>query len=77
MAGVMCEEMQLGMRVFWIRCNFERYRWCSVGSYSNRGVMVFCFLGPNLFFNFFFSKAKAGRLTNRQLTGRTLWLLTI
>lgn len=71
-------EMQLGMRVFWIRCNFETYRWCSVESYSNRGVMVFSCLGPNLFILiFFFYKAKAGRLTNRQLTGRTLWLLTI
>lgn len=66
------------MREFWIRGNFERYRQCHVGSYSKRGVMVFCCLGPNLFILIFFSlKAKAGRLTNRQLTGRTLWLLTI
>lgn len=72
----MYREMQLGMRMFWIRCNFETYRRCSVESYSNRGVMVLCCLGPNLFI-FFFYKAKAGRLTNRQLTGRTLWLLTI
>lgn len=52
MTGVMYGEMQLDMRVFWIRCSFETYRQCSVESYSNRGVMVFSCLGPNLFIFF-------------------------